>query len=60
MLLQSNFNNIIKTIVFGHVGERRPIVNDWLITMRYNLSEKSLKLPDSIIPQKQPDGHFMA
>ena len=27
-LLESNFTNITKTIIFGHVGERRPFVND--------------------------------
>ena len=46
MLFESNFTNIIKTVILGHVGEKRPIVNDLPIILRHNISEENLKIPD--------------
>ena len=49
----SNFKNIIKTVICGHVGERRPIVTDWPWLSDITFLRK-IKNTDFIIPQNAP------
>ena len=46
--------NIIKTIIFAHMAEGSPFVNDWPITLKHYTSEETIKLSDLKIPQNTP------